>query len=176
MKALPASLLDALTSTAATTGEYRALPLYDVAPHGCGAVLVPDDRFAPHLQAGELAVVDPEDNEPIAGEIYLITVASPLEPDGVKLKLVQLWTQRLRFGSHTADGQVVPDHEDSTGWWMRFGLKRPAVLRAFHTMEAAAAAPSSMALSDGPMREEGVRQKIVGRVVGIVLAKSCSDT
>ena len=63
------------------------------------------------------------------------------------------------------------DTEDTTAWWMRFGLNRPAIIRAFHTMEAAEAAPSIMPLSDGPMREEGMRRKIVGRVVGVIVPR-----
>lgn len=60
MKTLPASPV--------VTGEYRALTLYEAAPWDCGTSLVEDDRFAPHLRAGEMAIVDPDDNDVVAGE------------------------------------------------------------------------------------------------------------
>jgi len=157
-------------TSVAVMDQLRALMLYDTVPPDCGAEIVSDDRFAPHLKAGETAIIDPDDNHPISGEIYLVTIQSPTEPGGVRLRFVQLVTKRHRLGTQNTDGSYTMDAEDSIGWWMRFALPRPsATIRLFDTVEAALASPSHMVISDGPMREKGIRSKIVGRVVGVMV-------
>lgn len=151
-----------LPVSAVVTGEYRALTLYDAAPADCGAVLVPDDAFAPHLKAGEIAIVDPEDNEPIAGEIYLVTIDSPREPDGIVLRLVQLRPRPCR--SAQTDEEVV-------GWMMHFSLIRPRP-PGFSMEELLRDLRSGRErLCDGPLSEVGMRRKIVGRLIGVVIAE-----
>lgn len=151
------------------TGELRALCVYDRPPVDCGTALVPDDAFVPHLKAGEMAVIDPEDREPVAGELFLVKIMSPWEPDGIRLRLVQLRPKLTRMSTILPDGRAVPDAEDSVGWWMHFSLirhhgrlSREEVLAALQT--------GTMSLCDGPLPAPGMRKKIVGRVVGVVLA------
>lgn len=157
-----------LPSSAVVTGEYRALTIFEAVPTDCGGIEVPSNDFVPHLKKGEIAVIDPDDNEPMAGEIYAVAIPSPLAPDGLAVRFVQLWCRRDRMAERGLDGRWIMDAEDAIGWWMRFGLARPPVIRAFHSMEAAEEELSSVVLSDGPMRADGIRSRIIGRVIGVV--------
>jgi hypothetical protein len=78
----------ALPVPALQPGEYRALTWFDRVPLDCGTVPVEDDRFAPHLKIGELAVIDPEDREPVAGEVSVVKISSPARPEGHRLRIV----------------------------------------------------------------------------------------
>ncbi|HMO30411.1 hypothetical protein [Enterovirga sp.] len=158
-----------LPSPCVVTGELRALCVYERPPIDCGAARVPDDAFAPHLKAGEMAVIDPEDRGPVAGELFLVKIMSPLEPDGIRLRLVQLRPKLLRMGTILPDGRAVPDAEDSVGWWMHFSLIRHHGRLSREEVIAELRA-GRMSLCDGPLQPLDMRQKIVGRVVGVVLA------
>jgi hypothetical protein len=50
----------------------RALTMYDHVPAGCILQPVTDGDSAPHLRAGEFAIVDTTDTEPQHGEVYLV--------------------------------------------------------------------------------------------------------
>jgi hypothetical protein len=50
----------------------RALTMYDHVPAGCILRPVTDDDSAPHLLAGEFAIVDTTNTEPQHGEVYLV--------------------------------------------------------------------------------------------------------
>jgi len=160
----------ALPAAAIVTGQYRALTLYEAAPLDCGTVLVPNDAFAPHLTAGEWAVIDPDDNEPVAGELFVIKVASPHDEAGYRLRVVQLRSKGYRFGGQDERGAWRPDPEDSLGWMMHFQLIRPRPTPRFYATEKDALANvSTWTLCDGPLQTDGMRRYIVGRVIGVVL-------
>lgn len=161
----------ALPPVPVITGEYRALSAYEAAPHDCGAVAVPDDRFAPHLRAGELAVIDPDDNEPVNGELYVVKISSQLAEGGYRLAFVQLRSRDMQFGHRDTDGHWRPDEHLSRGWWLHFRLIHPrpqAMPTGFSTIEEAVANVSSFSLCEGPLTDEGMRRWIVGRVIGVV--------
>jgi hypothetical protein len=50
----------------------RAYPIFNTLPDGCRAFPVADDRHAPHLRAGEIAVVDPHDTRIDFGEVHVV--------------------------------------------------------------------------------------------------------
>lgn len=54
------------------SSEYRALMLFEDLASGCFVFPVTDALNAPHLRAGEFAVIDPEDLEPQHGELFLV--------------------------------------------------------------------------------------------------------
>ncbi len=55
----------------------RALTMYDHVPGDCILHPVTDDDSAPHLRAGEFAIVDTTDTEPQHGEVYLVRFHRP---------------------------------------------------------------------------------------------------
>jgi hypothetical protein len=55
----------------------RALTMYDHVPAGCILHPVTNDDSAPHLRAGEFAIVDTTDTEPQHGELYLVRFHRP---------------------------------------------------------------------------------------------------
>ena len=52
--------------------ELRALTMFDHVPTGCILQPVTNDDSAPHIRAGEFAVIDTADTAPQNGEVYLI--------------------------------------------------------------------------------------------------------
>jgi hypothetical protein len=54
----------------------RALTIFESLPCGHNTLLISDDASAPHLKAGEFAVIDTLDRELQAGELYLIRYSS----------------------------------------------------------------------------------------------------
>jgi hypothetical protein len=69
----------------------RALTIFESLPCGHNTLLIADDASAPHLKAGEFAVIDTLDCELQAGELYLIQYSS---------------------GRH-----IVQIRSTSSGWW-----------------------------------------------------------
>lgn len=49
----------------------RSFIVYDRVPAGLAAFPITDDRNAPHLRVGDFVVVDPADNEPCDGELFV---------------------------------------------------------------------------------------------------------
>ena len=58
----------------------RSFIVYDTLPDGMAAFRLPDDRLDPHLRAGEFAVIDPGDREPMHGELFLVQFTSGPSP------------------------------------------------------------------------------------------------
>jgi hypothetical protein len=54
----------------------RALTIFDSLPRNHRTLQIADDASAPHLKAGEYAVIDTTDRELQAGELYLIQYSS----------------------------------------------------------------------------------------------------
>lgn len=123
--------------------DLRALEQFQTVPAGCTGMVVTSDRFAPHLRPGEVAIVDPNDKEPVSGELFIVGF---LTPSGRKLRIVQTIG---RTETILEAGEVV----DRLCWWDRFGFKRAG----------------EIVLSDGPMRTEDWRDlRCVGRIIGFV--------
>ena len=159
--------MSALPAFPVATGEHRALTVYAAPPEGCGTIPVPDDAFAPHLKAGELAVIDPDDREPAAGEIYVVKISRPREDCGYRLAIVQLRPSRGRIVDPSD-----PDGEGEVGWSMHFQISRPQpALKLYATPEEAARNVSAFTICDGPFAADGIRNKTVGRVIGVMLSR-----
>lgn len=156
LRAHPAPTLPAVAHPATT---FRALTVYDRPPSRCRAVPMRHDRFAPHLSARECAVIDLDDREPISGEMYLVRITSPREPKGYLEKVVQLRSRKCQG-----------EHRSYLGWMMHFSLIRHYGRRLSVDEVVAKLQTGEMSVCDGPMLTAGMRSKIVGRVIGVVLA------
>lgn len=66
-----------MTKTENMPTPLRALTMYDHVPGGCILQQVTDDDSAPHLRAGEFAIVDTADTEPQHGEVYVVRCHRP---------------------------------------------------------------------------------------------------
>lgn len=155
LPSLPASLIAALVPSPAV-GEYRALTVYDEPPKGCFALGMRQDRFAPHLRRGEWAVIDEGDREPASGEIFLVKISSPRSSCGFVPRIVQLH-QRLYAG----------EHGPTPGWFMHFEIQRDTSNLSTDAIVDRLVS-GAMSLCEGPMND-GIRDRIIGRVVGVIL-------
>ncbi len=52
--------------------DLRSFICYDRLPAGFAAYPVMDNRSAPHLQIGDVAIIDPHDTTPFEGELFLM--------------------------------------------------------------------------------------------------------
>ena len=126
----------------APAGEVRALTIFDAVPAGCRAMPVPDDRNAPHLRRGEVAVIDPADCVLVHGELFAV-----------------------QFGRGPSITQALwRRHGDHANWWTHI-LNRPG---NWPEAEAWMRAGRSVPAADGPYRPGGLEEKILGRVVGLL--------
>lgn len=96
-------------SAAARKEAYRALQVFDAVQAGHTAVLIDHDSWAPHLNAGEFAVVDVADKSHERGELYAYRL------DGVRSG------KAVPAGGDLAIVQVA---RCTVGIWMRFGWYR----------------------------------------------------
>jgi hypothetical protein len=144
-----------MTSTVGDTKEIRALTVFDSIPAGCILQAVTDDSCDPHLRVGEFAIVDTKDREPQHGELYVLGHRNVYD--------------ELRCSIHQVRTTIERDfrYRKWQAWW--YGplvlVRLPA--KGHATMDAAMQRPLRMVLTEGPMLLTGIRQKIVGRVVGI---------
>jgi hypothetical protein len=131
----------------------RALTLLDAVPAGCILHLVADDDSAPHLRAGEFAIVDTTDTEPQHGEVYLVRWSH----GGPSLR-------QLLARSHTCDGQSY------VGFWTRCLNFEP--YREDRTQAGRIRLISHRSMADGPRLADVIQKSLIGRVVGIYSASS----
>lgn len=127
-----------------TVTDLRALEQFDTVPAGCTGMIVTSDRFAPHLRPGEIAVVDPNDKEPVTGELFVIGINNALGER--QPRIVQTMVRMVT---------IVENDEgvDRLCCWDRFEFRRRGVI----------------SLSDGPIRTENWRDnRCVGRIIGFV--------
>ncbi|GLK68112.1 hypothetical protein [Hansschlegelia plantiphila] len=140
---------------AAAQTEYRALTIYSAPPTGCIVFPVTRNGFEPHLRLGEIAIVDSGDRELQNGELYVIRWNHPLEPDGIKA-LVQIWPRTHRG----------TDGNSFAAWWVG-SLNRP---REAGEVEQWLKERRPLSCSERPFRADHLREKLVGRVIGIYQA------
>jgi hypothetical protein len=124
----------------------RALTVFDSLPRNHRTILIRDDASAPHLKAGEYAVIDTTDRELQSGELYVIQYDS----GDRRRHLVQ-----IRTGHITTDSgrrELV--------WWV-------GDLAGFRqTDEKIFGLPVFAGMSDGPYTPGLLKKKLLGRVVG----------
>jgi hypothetical protein len=124
------------------------LEVLDHIPAGCTVLPVTDDDSAPHTRCGEFAIVNVADREPAAGGLFVIrySAGTPRE----RCAFVELLPPR----NHESQSG------DFVGW--RYG---PLTKR-----ERVPNDPSGYRMTrmvDGPLLAEELREKLVGRVIGI---------
>lgn len=120
------------------TTPLRALDVYGATPAGCIVHMARDDKDAPHIRAGEWVVVDPSDRDPVRGELFLI------EWNGGSRNVMQAVTRRY---GHIWNGHGEHFHDVD-----RWNLKSIG---------------HSLSLCEGPLDEKHLREKIVGRILGL---------
>ena len=129
-------------SRADATGEVRALTLLDAVPPACRAMRIDDDRHAPHLRAGEVAIIDPADCDLVHGELFAIG-----------------------YGRGPAVMQVIRRTTgDLTAWWC-VSLDDP---RTWAECQARINAGSVLRMADGPYGPGYLEERTLGRVVGLL--------
>jgi hypothetical protein len=130
----------------------RALTMFDHIPAGCVLHPVPDDDSAPHLRAGEFAIVDTTDTEPQHGEVYLVR----FHRVGEEVRYIQQIMVRHHRGR---------DGETFIGFWMQCLNFEPYV-------EAVQRTPGHMPIvSHRSMAWPVLKEAVIGRVVGIYQAE-----
>ncbi|WMT77449.1 hypothetical protein [Bradyrhizobium sp. Ash2021] len=140
----------------------RALTMFDHIPAGCILRPVTDDDSAPHLRAGEFAIVDTTDTEPQHGEVYLVRFHRrarwPRQVEEV------CYIQQVIARSHTCEGRSF------IGFWTQCLNFEPYV-------EVVEQTPSLMpeishrSMADGPRMADEIQEALIGRVVGIYQAE-----
>ncbi len=99
----------------------------------------------PHLKAGDFAVIDTDDREPIHGEMYLIEFA------GGQRTICEVVQRHGHYGK----GGV---YEAGYRWWLQWRV---------NVWKLSGEVDYRPTFADGPYATEHVMEKIVGKVVGI---------
>ncbi len=138
--------------------DLRAFVVYDRLPAGCTAYPVTDNRNAPHLRVGDIAVIDPSDRDPAAGELFVIDRGE--DSSGI----VETWRMSLRASSGPG-GSII----DTTGWMVAPTNRARSHAEREDRMKRGV----HVGWVDGPYATEGVnagylKQRLRGRVVGIL--------
>ncbi len=131
-----------------TMQPIRALTMINAVPAGCLLHPVTNDDSAPHLRAGEFAIVDTTDTEPQHGELYLMRWSNN------RTSIQQIIAKSHRF-------------EDRTfiGFWTRSLNFEPYSRAAGTTL-----CVSHRSTMDGPRETDAIKKAIVGRVIGFYQA------
>jgi hypothetical protein len=132
----------------------RALTLFDTVPAGCVLHPVTDDDNAPHLRAGEFAIVDATDTEPQHGEVYLVRFhRRPRWPRQVD--------EEVRYIQQVIAKQHCYRDETFIGFWAQCLNFEPYV-------EAVQRTPGHMPIiSHRSMATAVIRECLIGRIIGI---------
>lgn len=128
----------------------RALPLFQSLEPNLKTFRVDDNGSEPHIRFGEYAVVDPTDRDPTHDELFII------QYDG---------GERRRHVVHVRSSYVNitgPGAADTLVYWV-------SDLAGFRQVSRSelGGIPVFAGLSDGPYTSEHLKQKLIGRVVGI---------
>jgi hypothetical protein len=122
-------------------------------------ILVPvsDDGWAPAFRCGEFAVVETSDVEPVDGAWSLVRIGSCGD-----LSIV-----RLRKWNEEQAATIVEGNGGRSGsyWSMTFGRQR---VMTFGAAGENFAHGGFLHMADGPLGDEHMREKIIGRVVGVL--------
>lgn len=125
----------------------RGLTIMDEAPDGCIAYAVSNDRAAPHVRSGDKAVIDLADRVPFEGRMYLVR-----------------WSKRHDLVELYRSSFIKSASEDEFLWFVK-PLNSPRTWEEAQSwMKAGRAVPAS----DGPYTDSQIREKLTGRVVGVI--------
>jgi hypothetical protein len=134
----------------------RALTMLDHVPGGCILHPVTDDDSAPHLRAGEFAIVDTTDTEPQHGEVYLVRFQQPYRGQVEEVRYIQQIMVKHYRG---------PDGEAFTGLMMQ--------CLNFEPYRETGRIPEILHRS---MAWPVLKEDLIGRVVGIFQAAQVEAT
>lgn len=141
--------------------DLRAFIVYDRLPDDCTTHVVTNCDTMPLIRPGETLVIDPTDNVPAQGELFVIEYGAGTLY--AQRYVVELWLRPGRYQS--ANGEF---HEGVA--WMAGAFARP---RTADAQRAMMGSQTVTVMTEGPYATEGrgyeyLRSKIVGRVVGIL--------
>jgi hypothetical protein len=134
--------------------DLRALTMYDHIPSGCVLQPVINDDSAPHIRAGEFAVIDTTDTAPQHGEANLIRWLSG------RKSIVQLLSRPFNN----------PEHAVLIGWCTRclnFVPYDQALAEARRRSRNTVPVISHRCSTDGPRLADVLQQSLIGRVIGV---------
>lgn len=131
------------------TGRHP-LPVLDHLCPGCVLHPVADDTAAPHLLAGEFAVVDTRDRAPIDGALFVIEYA----PDTPRARRAVV---ELIRRDHSGSGRSFD------GWWSG----EPGRPKSGDEIEGCLARGVVIAALDGPRTADAITAALRGRVIGV---------
>jgi hypothetical protein len=143
----------------------RALEMMRDPPAGCIAFPVTNSMCEPHLHCGEFAVVDTNDREPQHGEVYVIQYSNGREIVHISRRRgngdgIVRW-----FAGNLAATLLSPEQKDATIKGIVSDEIASPALGAF----------LSLCMSDGPYNSDHLREKLVGRVVGVLALLSRAE-
>ena len=154
-----------MTGTALTTTEpvpagikagtaHMAFPIYERVPPGCVPWLVMGDRHAPHLQDRDQALVDTTDREIVWGEVYLVN-------QGINATLWEVCNENEKQRQQR-------DQPERPCAWLR-PLNRPRSWEEVQRIikETGPGRLCPLHMSDGPILLDALRERIIGRVIGL---------
>jgi hypothetical protein len=140
----------------------RALTMYDHVPGGCILQPVTDDDNAPHLRAGEFAIVDTTDTEPQHGELYLVRFRKRArwpKPFEEVCYIQQVIATQHRYRDETFIGFWTQCLNFEP--YCEIGQRRPGLVPEI----------SHRSMADGPRIANEIQKALIGRVVGIYQAE-----
>jgi hypothetical protein len=144
----------------------RALTMYDHVPGGCILQPVTDDDNAPHLCAGEFAIVDTTDTEPQHGEVYLVRFHRPGRWPNPFEEV--FYIQQIMVRRHLRPGG---DGETFIGFSMQCLNFEPYAGRGFAYREIGQRRPGLTEISHRSMAWPVLKEDLIGRVIGIYQAR-----
>lgn len=124
----------------------RSFIIYDHLPEGCTAFRLTDDHGEPHIRMGELAIIDPREREPAAGELALIQYKS-LRP------------------SEAHHHRFIVEMRPKKGGWIVSPVQADRLLAV---AGEDAGPPQRMRWWDGTYSAADLSAKLLGRVIGIL--------
>lgn len=136
--------------------DIRAFEVYSDVPSGCRLEVVRDGGHAPHLRAGEMVVVDTNDREPALWELFAV-----LQSSGVNIW--QIGPDRFK---------PMPADQGKETFWLH-PLNRLAPHGTPEERQAEflrRASNGTVYTSDGPIYGWALRERIIGRIVGVYQA------
>lgn len=126
----------------------RAFEVFTDIPPGCQIQYVEDPRHEPHLREGEWCIVDPGEREPELFELFAV-----LQSNGVNI-----W-------------QIGPDdrkdHDKECFWLHPLDRMRGGTEAERMADFNQRAAHGRVNVSDGPIYGWALRERIIGRVIGV---------
>lgn len=119
-------------------------------PEGCRLHLVTDDWCEPHVHLGEFAIIDPNDREPVFGEPYLLQMQSGPRRIWRVCEEPEDMRRRASSGEPCAMLRPLQNHtKEEIDAWMEGSIQL------------------KVRMSDGPIFLWALREKIIGRVIGV---------